>query len=61
MEEELFKLVDFIYIDGRKDATMIVAEVKRKYYHQTTIEEHYVTVGARWFLPLTCYSRIWDW
>ena len=31
MEEELFELVDSIYIDG-KDATMTVAKINEKYY-----------------------------
>ena len=44
-EEELFHLVDSIYIHGRKDATMTLSEGNGKYYRQTIIEEHYVIVG----------------
>ena len=44
-EQELFELVDFIFVDGRKDATMTVVEVNKNYHCQTVIEEHYVIVG----------------
>ena len=43
-EQELFELVDSIFVDGRKDATMIMVEVNRNYHRQTVIEEHYVIV-----------------
>ena len=46
-EQKLFELVDSIFVDGRKDATMTVVEVSinGNYHHQTVIEEHYVIVG----------------
>ena len=44
-EQELFELVDSIFVDGRKDATMTMVEVNGNYHRQTVIEEHYVIVG----------------
>ena len=44
-EQELFELVDSIFVDGRKDATMTMVEVNGNYHCQTVIEEHYVIVG----------------
>ena len=44
-EQELFELVDSIFVDGRKDATMTTVEVNGNYHCQTVIEEHYVIVG----------------
>ena len=44
-EAELFDIVESIFIDGRKDATLTMAEVDGRYYRQTCIEEHYVIVG----------------
>ena len=44
-EQELFALVDSIFVDGRKDATMTMVEVNESYHRQTVIEEHYVIVG----------------
>ena len=44
-EQELFELVDSIFVDGRKDATMTMVEVNGNYHGQTVIEEHYVIVG----------------
>ena len=44
-EQELFKLVDFIFVDGRKNATMTMVEVNGNYHRQTVIEKHYVIVG----------------
>ena len=43
--EGLFEIVDGIYIDGRKDATLVVTESDGKMYMQTDLEEHYVIVG----------------
>ena len=43
-EEGLFEIVDGIYIDGRKDATLVVTESNGKMYMQTDLEEHYVIV-----------------
>ena len=34
-EQELFKLVDSIFVDGRKDVTMTMAEVNGNFYRQT--------------------------
>ena len=44
-EQELFELVDSIFVDGRKDATMTMVEVNGNFHRQTVIEEHYVIVG----------------
>ena len=44
-EQELFELVDSIFVDGRKDATMTMVEVNGNYHRQTVIEKHYVIVG----------------
>ena len=41
-EQELFELVDSIFVDGRKDATMTMVEVNGNYHRQTVIEKHYV-------------------
>ena len=43
-EQELFELVDSIFVDGKKDATMTIVEVIGNYHRQTVIEEHYVIV-----------------
>ena len=43
--KELFKLLDSIFEDGRKDATMTMLEVNINYHRQTVMEEHYVIVG----------------
>ena len=44
-EQELFELVDSIFVDGRKGATMIMIAANENYHRQTVIEEHYVIVG----------------
>lgn len=44
-EEKLFQMVDGIYIDGKKDATMVTTEHNGKIYRRTDLEEHYVIVG----------------
>ena len=44
-EQELFELVDSIFVDGRKDATMTKLEVNGNYHRQTVIKEHHVIVG----------------
>ena len=44
-EDHLFGLVNSIYVNGRKDATMKSNEQNGKYYLETIIEEHYVIVG----------------
>ena len=43
--QELFELVDSIFVNGRKDATMTMDEVNGNCHRQTVIEEHYVIVG----------------
>ena len=52
-EEGLFKIVDGIYIDGQKDATLVVTESDEKMYMRTDLEEHYVIVGepGEFYLP----------
>ena len=37
-EQELFELVDSIFVDGRKDATMTIVEVNGNYHYHTVIE-----------------------
>ena len=44
-EEGLFEIVDGIYIDGRKEATLVVTESNGEIYMQTDLEEHYVIIG----------------
>ena len=44
-EDHLFGLVSYIYVDGRKDATIKSNEQNGKYYRETIVEEHYVIVG----------------
>ena len=41
-EKELFELVDSIFVDGRKDATMTMVEVMENYDCQTVNEKHYL-------------------
>jgi len=53
-EEAIFyKFIDGIYIDGRKDATLLTAHDAQtdKYYHKTELQEHIVVVGE----PGACY------
>ena len=51
-EELQFGAVDGIYIDGRKDATIISVKQGYSYHRKTIIEEHYVLVGE----PYEFYS-----
>ena len=51
-EELQFGAVDGIYIDGRKDATIISVKQGNSYHRKTIIEEHYVLVGE----PYEFYS-----
>ena len=45
-EPALFSLVDGVYVDGRKDTTMILFQSQDgKYYRKIQLEEHYVIVG----------------
>ena len=37
--------MNFIFVDGKKNATMTMVEVNGNYHRQTVIEEHYVIVG----------------
>ena len=50
-EQELFELVNSIFADGRKDATMTMVEVNGNYHRQSVIKKHYVIVGE----PNGCY------
>ena len=42
--QELFELVDSIFVNGRKDATMTMVEVNGNCHRQTVSKEHYVIV-----------------
>ena len=45
-EGENFTKVDAIYIDGKKDATLVMLKGNNeKFYHSVQIEEHYAIVG----------------
>ena len=44
-EKELFGKADGIYVDGKKDATLVLKEVNGKYSKKVEIEEHIVMVG----------------
>ena len=44
-EQELYQLVDSIFVKGGKDATMTMVEVNGNNHRQTVIEKHYVIVG----------------
>ena len=44
-EKELFGKVDGIYVNGKKDATLVLKEVGGKYSRKVEIEEHIVMVG----------------
>ena len=37
-EQELFKLVDSIFVNGRKDAKMTMVEVNGNYHRQTVLK-----------------------
>jgi len=53
-EEAIFyKFIDRIYIDVRKDATLLTEHDAQtgKYYHKTELQEHIVVVGE----PGACY------
>ena len=41
----LFNLVNSMYIDGQKDATLTISEINEKCYRSTVIEEQYIIVG----------------
>ena len=45
-EQQNFGLVNAVYLDGRKDATQIVAQdPSEKHYRSVQLEEHYTVVG----------------
>jgi len=52
-EAIFYKFIDGIYIDGRKDATLLTEHDAQtgKYYHKTELQEHFVVVGE----PGACY------
>jgi len=52
-EAIFYKFIDGIYIDGRKDATLLTQHDAQtgKYYHKTELQEHIVVVGE----PGACY------
>ena len=53
-----FEIVNAIYVDGRKNATLTTIETisDSKFYPKTEIEEHYVIVGEPGELYLTHFS-----
>ena len=44
-EKDNCKYVNALYFDGKKDATMIMAECNGKFYRRVEIEDRYVVVG----------------
>jgi len=54
-EAIFYKFIDGIYIDGRKDATLLTENDAQtgKYYHKTELQERIVVVGE----PGACYLR----
>lgn len=58
-EETLFSKVDGIYIDGKKDATLVMVKGQNgKYYSTVQIEEHYAVVGEPGKIILKCNFTI---
>ena len=56
-KQENFGLVNAVYLDGRKDATQIVAQgPSEKYYRSVQLEEHYTVVGEPGSYYLTHFS-----
>ena len=51
-EKELFGKVDGIYVDGKKDATLVSKEVDGKYSRKVEIEEHIVMVKQPELYPI---------
>ena len=52
-----FEIVNVIYVDGRKDATLTTIETSdSKFFPKTAIEEHYVIVGEPGELYWTHFS-----
>ena len=45
VKTNIFKLVDGIYVDGRKDAAQVICSINEKFYQNVILEEHYVIVG----------------
>ena len=56
-EQEIFELVNAVYLDGRKDATQIVAQCpNKKHYRSVQLEEHYTVVDEPGSHYLTHFS-----
>ena len=56
-EQQDFGLVNAVYLDGRKDATQIVAQgPNEKDYRSVQLEEHYTVVGEPGSYYLTHFS-----
>ena len=56
-EQQNFGLVNAVYLDGRKDATQIVAQgPNEKHYRSVQLEEHYTVVGEPGSYYLTHFS-----
>ena len=60
-EQDFFVFVNCIYIDGRKDTTLVSTKKAQKYYHKLQMEEHYVVVGEPgksygFHAPNQCYD-----
>ena len=44
-KQKLFGQVDGLYVDEKRDATLLFKEVNGKYFRKVKIEEHIVMVG----------------
>ena len=56
-EEHKYKMVDTIYIDGQKEATLTTIKISHsKFYSKIKIEEHYIIVEKPGKLYLTRFS-----
>ena len=56
-EQQNFGMVNAVYLDGRKDATQIVAQgPNEKHYRSVQLEEHYTVVGEPGSYYLTHFS-----
>ena len=56
-KQENFGLVNAVYLDGRKDATQVVAQgPNEKHYRSVQLEEHYTVVGEPGSYYLTHFS-----
>ena len=55
-EQEHFGLVNAVYLDGRKDATQIVAQgPNEKHYRSVQLEEHYTVVVSQEVITLLTF------